>query len=113
MPFADLEPLLTWLLIPCILLAIAAKLAVHIIFSSYSIEDSEINHTCAEAAEATLAHYGITDVTIERVGGKLTDHYLPSKRIIRLSEDVYDKRSPAAIGVACHSTDNNGTKNRV
>lgn len=102
MPFAELEQLLTRLLIPCILLALAAKLAVHIIFSSYSIEDFEINHTGAEAAEAMLAHYGITDVTIERVSGKLTDHYLPSKRIIRLSEDVYDKRSPAAIGAACH-----------
>ena len=31
MPFAELEHLLTRLLIPCILLALAAKLAVHII----------------------------------------------------------------------------------
>ena len=60
------------------------------------------NVTGAYAAQAVLSYYGISDVRIERVGGKLTDHYDPKTKVIRLSEGVYDSTSVAAIGVACH-----------
>ena len=49
-----------------------------------------------------LRYYGITDVKIEKVSGKLTDHYDPKANVIRLSESVYNSASVAAIGVACH-----------
>ncbi|MEG1244177.1 MAG: zinc metallopeptidase, partial [Oscillospiraceae bacterium] len=49
-----------------------------------------------------LSHYGINDVNIEMVNGKLTDHYDPRDNVIRLSQDVYSSTSIAAIGVACH-----------
>lgn len=39
---------------------------------------------------------------IERVPGHLSDHYDPSAKVLRLSQDVYDGRSMAALGVACH-----------
>jgi len=41
-------------------------------------------------------------VGIERIGGMLSDHYDPSKRVLRLSPDVYDGKSLSALGVACH-----------
>ena len=34
--------------------------------------------------------------------GNLTDHYDPKANVIRLSDQVYDNTSTAAIGVACH-----------
>ena len=45
---------------------------------------------------------GIYDVSIERVSGNLTDHYDPSKKVLRLSDSVYSDTSVAAIGVAAH-----------
>ena len=60
------------------------------------------NITGAYAAQAVLSYYGITDVRIERVNGKLTDHFDPRTKVIRLSDGVYDSTSVAAIGVACH-----------
>ena len=45
---------------------------------------------------------GIYDVQIEHVRGNLTDHYDPSKKVLRLSDSVYGSTSVAAIGVAAH-----------
>ena len=45
---------------------------------------------------------GVTGVRIERVSGNLTDHFDPTSNVIRLSDNVYDSASTAAIGVACH-----------
>jgi Zn-dependent membrane protease YugP len=41
-------------------------------------------------------------VTIERTGGTLSDHYDPSHKLLRLSGDVYQGPSLAAVGVAAH-----------
>ena len=49
-----------------------------------------------------LRHYGLTEVRIERVNGKLTDHYDPRTNVIRLSDGVYGSASVSAIGIACH-----------
>ena len=43
---------------------------------------------------------GITDVSIQRIEGELTDHYSPSEKVLRLSDSVYGSTSVAAIGVA-------------
>jgi hypothetical protein len=41
-------------------------------------------------------------VDIQRVQGFLSDHYDPFKKVLRLSPQVYEGRSLAAVGVACH-----------
>ena len=58
--------------------------------------------TGAEAAQLVLSASGIRNVRIERVSGNLTDHYDPKTNVIRLSDNVYNSTSVAAIGVACH-----------
>ena len=60
--------------------------------------------TGAEAARRIMELNGIYDVSIERVAGNLTDHYDPSKKVLRLSDNVYSSSSIAAIGVAAHET---------
>lgn len=55
-----------------------------------------------EAARRTLDSNGLQDVPIEPVRGRLTDHYDPLKRVVRLSEPVYYERSISAVAVACH-----------
>ena len=41
-------------------------------------------------------------MSVQRVSGKLTDHYNPSTKVLNLSESVYGSASVAAIGVAAH-----------
>ena len=41
-------------------------------------------------------------MTVQPVSGRLTDHYDPRTKTLRLSQAVYDQTSVAAIGVAAH-----------
>ena len=41
-------------------------------------------------------------VAIEQVPGFLSDHYDPRHKVLRLSPDVYQRRSLAAVGIAAH-----------
>lgn len=55
-----------------------------------------------DVAATILRLSGITDVRIERIKGNLTDHYDPTKKVLRLSDSVYGQTSVAALGVAAH-----------
>ena len=92
-----------WLiLIPCLLLSYWASSNVNSTFERFSKQRSTRGLTGAQAAQRVLQANGVTGVRIERVAGKLTDHYDPRTNVIRLSESVYGSTSTAAIGVACH-----------
>ena len=90
------------LVLPCIILSLWASARVNSTFKRYSKQFSRRNITGAQAAQQVLMGNDVSGVRIERVSGKLTDHYDPRTNVIRLSADVYDSSSTAAIGVACH-----------
>ena len=71
-------------------------------FSKYSRVRSRSGMTGAQAAERILQSQGIYDVAIQRVSGKLTDHYDPRNKTLNLSDAVYASTSVAAVGVAAH-----------
>lgn len=58
--------------------------------------------TGAQVAAAILRAEGISDVTIEQVGGFLSDHYDPRSKTLRLSPDIYGGRSVSSAGIAAH-----------
>ncbi len=91
-----------YLVLPCLLLAMGASAMVNSTFRKYSKQMSSRHLTGAQAAEQVLRNNGVTGVRIERIPGSLTDHYDPRTNVIRLSDDVYNNTSTAAIGVACH-----------
>lgn len=73
--------------------------------STYARYDQVRNHagiTGAMAAEQILRLEGIYDVQVMRVRGRLTDHYDPANRVLRLSDSTYGSTSVAALGVAAH-----------
>lgn len=57
----------------------------------------------AEIARAILNANGLQGVPIERSpGGALSDHYDPTSRTVRLSQDIHDGVSVASTAVAAH-----------
>lgn len=73
-------------------------------FAKYSRVSSPRGLTGADVARLMLAQNGITDVTVQSVEGKLTDHYNPQDKTVNLSEEVYGSASIAACAVAAHET---------
>lgn len=90
------------LVLPAMLLAMAASAGVNSTYAKYSKQYSSKNITGAQAARLVLDKNGLQHIPIEQISGKLTDHYDPTANVIRLSGDVYNGTSTASIGVACH-----------
>jgi len=84
------------------LLSFAARTMVKGTFAKYSKVGSRSGMTGAQVAQAILRDNGIHDVKVEAVAGKLSDHYDPRSKTLRLSEPVYGSNSLAAFGVAAH-----------
>ena len=85
-----------------VLLSLWAQNRVNSTFARYSRVRSFSGMTGAEAARRLLNAQGIYDVTVQPVSGKLTDHYDPRTKVVKLSDSVYNATSVAAIGVAAH-----------
>lgn len=90
------------LIIISALISLFAQFLVNSKFSKYSRVRSRSGMTGAQAAERILQSQGIYDVAIQRVSGKLTDHYDPRNKTLNLSDAVYASTSVAAVGVAAH-----------
>ena len=103
MPFFYYFDSYYWIiLMPAFLIALLAQINVSATFNRYARVAGHRGLTGAQAAEAVLRANGVYGVRIERVAGKLSDHYDPRTNVIRLSDGVYGSNSIAAVGVAAH-----------
>lgn len=92
------------LVVPALIISMIAQIQVKSTFHKYSKISNSKHMTGAEVARYLLQVNGIQDVEVTHVGGQLTDHYDPRKKVLRLSESTYESTSVAAIGVAAHET---------
>ncbi len=88
------------ILIPAILLAVYAQWRVRSTYGKYATVNAMRSITARQAAEQIMSGAMITDVSIESSKRELSDHYDPSKKILRLSNP--EASSIAAIGIAAH-----------
>ena len=80
----------------------AAALWVRRSYSKYSKQPSASGLTGAQTARMILDQNNLSNVRVEPVAGKLTDHYDPRSKVVRLSEDNYRGNSIAGVSVAAH-----------
>lgn len=94
------DPLYFLFALPPFLLGLYAQYKVKSSYAAMSQVPARMSG--AEAARRMLDSAGLQGVDIEMVPGQLSDHYDPSARVVRLSYDVFNGHSMAAVGVACH-----------
>src|SRR3990172_13340574 len=90
------------LILPAFARALFAQFKVRGTFQKFSQVRTARGRTGAEVAAELLARRGVPDVKVEPVEGRVSDHYDPRTKILRLSPEVYGSDSIAAIGVAAH-----------
>jgi len=90
------------ILIPAFLLALFAQARVKSTYHKYARIAAASHLTGAQTARSLLNSGGAGSVSVEKVPGSLTDHYDPKKRVLRLSAEVHDSTSLAALGIAAH-----------
>ena len=96
------DPLYFLFALPALVLGLWAQARVRGSFKKYSGVPTASGINGAQTARRLLDGHGLQHVTVERVGGKLSDHYDPRSKTLRLSQDVYAGANIAAVGVAAH-----------
>jgi Zn-dependent membrane protease YugP len=96
------DPLYFLFIIPGVLLAMWAQSRISSAYNHASQIPAARGITGAEAADALLQASGVRGVEIETVPGQMTDHYEPTGKVLRLSWEVYQGHSLAALGIAAH-----------
>lgn len=92
------------LVVPTLLLSMIAQARVKSVFAKYSKIKTQRGITGFETAGLLLRVNGISNVSVERTSGYLSDHYDSGHKVLRLSEPVYGQTSISAVGVAAHET---------
>lgn len=92
------------LVVPAMILSIAASYMVKSRFATYDKIKSKKNISGAQAAQILMHANGIDDVQIKRISGSLTDNYNSTDKTLNLSDSTYSSTSIAAVGVAAHET---------
>ncbi len=90
------------LTIIALIITIGAQIYVSSSYKKYSKIKNEKNMTGSEAARYLLDKNGLENIKVVETGGYLSDHYDPSKKVIRLSSTVYNEPSIGSVAVACH-----------
>lgn len=94
------DPVYFLYIAPAFLLAMWAQMKVRSTYAAAQRLAAPMSG--AAAARHVLDSAGLRDVDIEMIPGQLSDHYDPSHRVLRLSNEVYQSRSLAAVGIAAH-----------
>ena len=96
------DPMYFFFALPALILAFYAQAKVRSAFAQYSEVPNRRRMTGLEAARVLLAASGLGNVDVEGARGSLSDHYDPRKKILRLSPEVAQQPSVAAIGIVAH-----------
>ncbi|MDH5696562.1 MAG: zinc metallopeptidase [Dehalococcoidia bacterium] len=89
-------------MLPPLIFMIWAQSRVSSAYNKYSKVRNMSGLTGAQAAQTLLEYNGLREVRIEGAKGRLTDHYDPRHKVLRLSADVARLPSVAALGIVAH-----------
>ncbi len=90
------------ILLPVLALSSWASAKVNSTYSAFDKVPNSSRMTGYDTAVRLLQRHGVTDITVNRIGGRLSDHYHPTKRQVNLSTSTYGSASVAAVAVAAH-----------
>jgi Zn-dependent membrane protease YugP len=90
------------LVLPAFLLAMYAQYKVKSTFAQQSKVASASGSSGAQIARSLLDAKGLNNIPVELTPGSLSDHYDPKSKVLRLSPEVFNGTSVAALGIAAH-----------
>lgn len=89
-------------MIPAFLIMMGTQIYVNSTYRKWSKVASLSRMSGAQAAQSLIRREGLYNVEIEAVRGKLTDHYDPRSKVLRLSDGVHSQASVASLAIAAH-----------
>lgn len=93
-----------YLVIIGFIITLVADIIIKFTYSKYKSEKNSKGISGFEAARKILDKNGLKDVLIVEIKGNLTDHYDPTRKVLRLSSDIFNGETIAAVAVAAHES---------
>ena len=84
------------------IITLVAQYFVNSKYNKYSKVKNEKGLSGQEVARMILDKNGLEDVYVTEVKGTLTDHYDPTRKVVRLSTEIFHGETVAACSVASH-----------
>ena len=94
------DPMYFLFIAPAVLLGLWAQLRISTTYAKAQQMAAPLSG--AAAARHILDSAGLNGVQVEQIPGRLSDHYDPRDKVLRLSQEVYQSRTLAAVGIAAH-----------
>ena len=85
-----------------LVIPIIAQLRVTNAYNKYKKCENSNGLSGFEVARKILDANGLEDIYVVETNGNLTDHYDPSRKVIKLSKDIFHGTTIAASSVAAH-----------
>jgi len=95
------DPRYMMYMLPAMLLMMLVQAYVSSAYRKWSRVPARSRLSGAQAAQRLISAGGL-DVTIQGIGGNLTDHYDPRTKVLKLSQGVYEGQSVASLAIAAH-----------
>jgi Zn-dependent membrane protease YugP len=89
-------------MLPAFILMIAVQWYVSSAYKRWSQVGARSRITGGQAAQRLISNAGLYQVDIQGIQGTMTDHYDPSKKVLSLSQGVYNSSSVAALAITAH-----------
>ena len=83
-------------------IVLAAQSFISSSYNKYKKVSNNKNISGSEVARIILDKNGLNDIHVVEVSGELTDHYDPTRKVVRLSSSIFHGNSIAAMAVAAH-----------
>ena len=98
-----IDPVYFWFVfIPVVLISMGVQLYMRSTFNKWSKIANSSGLAGIHVAKALFDRTSLQPIRVERVTGKLSDHFDPVANVIRLSDDTARKKSIAAMAVTAH-----------
>jgi len=96
------DPRYMMFMLPAFILMLAVQWYVSSAYKRWSKVPTRSRMTGAQAAQHLINRSALYTVRVEGVRGRMTDHYDPKEKVLRLSEGVYNGSSVASLAIAAH-----------
>lgn len=85
-----------------LIIVLYAQFKINSTYAKYKKIKSVKGLTGCEVARVILDKNGLEDIYVVETSGTLTDHYDPTRKVIKLSHDIFNGDSISSISVAAH-----------
>jgi len=96
------DPMYLIFALPALILAFFAQYKVQSTYAKYSRLRNMRGLSGLDAARWLLGASGLSHISVEGAPGRLSDHYDPRQKVLRLSREVAFSQSVAALGIVAH-----------